>query len=1533
MRADQIDHAAVPPPDRIDVDSKFDNKPHVVGIGASAGGLEALSQLVAGLLPDLGCIYVVAQHMSPTHRSLMAEILSRETRLPVRELTDGELPDLDVIYIIPPGNNLVFKAGRFVLSIPSPEVAPKPSVNLLFQSIAEEYEERAIGIILSGTGTDGTRGLRAIKSSGGITFVQVPETAKYDGMPRSAIDACVADRIVTPDQIGRELERLVRFPGTLPDLNSGEQRSSELAELFEQVRQRTKIDFSSYKIATVQRRLQRRMVATETATLAEYLGRTQRYPEELDALAKETLISVTEFFRDKDAFRTLERFAREIVARKQPGEEIRVWVVGCATGEEAYSLAIVFSELIAEKGVACRLQVFATDIDNNALSVARRGIYNQAAMAEMTPEYAAAYFVPSGNGFEPTKELRDSVTFARQDITVDPPFLRLDLVTCRNVMIYFNNDLQAKVLSILRYSLRDDGLLFLGRSETVSQQEALFASVDRRARIFRPRGQSRPINIGRLVRGQLKVPKTDYKSSEKTSERIFLRALADHSEPAMLIDAGCRILHSHGAVSRFISFPSGAPEMNLAQLIVPELSNEILTTLNRARRKQSSAYSRNRRIASLGRELWRLAIHPVDEQPENSAYLVVFEHRDRSGPAPLSGDAGAHDHADPFIEDELASTREHLQTLMEEMAASNEEMQALNEEVQASNEELQATNEELEASNEELQATNEELVSVNEESLIKSAELSAINSDFESVYNTIDFPIMVFDPELFLKRANGAAVRTYDLPSATSGLHIGRLKLPDFLDTIDRNLSTALSTQRKDSFQILSGKRTYQIFVTPALNPTGSPKSVVLVVVDHTDMVEAQERIRESQERLLSIMNHSTSAVSLKDAAGYYEFVNLKFEEVFGVKGADVIGMTDQQLFSREIASTLRSRELDVMGKLSAIEVVDKLELGSATIWLDSIRFPIFDSGGAVRAICIQSNDVTLKRQAEEQLRLAAKVFDRAGEAISITDASGKIVTVNDAFCRITGYSHSEVIGQNTRILQSGKHGKEFYELMWRSLSEQGCWQGEIYNRRKNGEIYPEWLTVDSVRDDNNVVVNYVAIFSDITAIKSSQRRIEFLATHDELTGIPNRSLLMDRLKHDVAQAKRRNAKLAVLFIDLDNFKVINDSLGHDIGDQLLKQATGRLRSCVRDCDTLARLGGDEFVLVLMDVELKKINSIAGRIVDFIGGSFDIAGKTLFVSASIGISVFPDDGEDSVSLLKHADTAMYRAKERGRNQYQFFAEEMKVVALQRLTLETGLRLAIESRTLRLCYQPQIDIRTGAVVGAEALLRWTDPNLGDVSPNQFIPIAESCGLIGQIGEVVFRMALGQIAEWRRSGLNVPRIAINVSAHQLRDAGFVDKVGSWLKESGQSADAIGIELTESALMERIEVVKEMLVRFDHMGVKISIDDFGTGYSSLSYLKKLPIHELKIDRSFVDGIATDRDDRSIAIAIIDMSRALGMRVVAEGVETEDQLGVLTEEGCDMIQGFLFYRPLPPEAFAEVLRSGGKRGVVQAADLSSAR
>jgi PAS domain S-box-containing protein len=946
----------------------------VVGIGASAGGLESLSQLVGGLPLNLGCIYVVAQHMSPTHRSMMADILSRETRLPVREIIDAEQPRPDVIYIIPPGKNLAFKNQRFILSTPSPEISPKPSVNLMFQSMAEQFEEHTVGIILSGTGSDGTRGLRAIKSSGGITFVQIPETAKYDGMPRSAIDAGLADRVLSPDQMGAELERLVHLPTIVPDLEDSGQRPAELAELYERVRQRTKIDFSSYKPSTVQRRLQRRMLATNACTLSEYIDGTDKNPEELDALAKETLISVTEFFRDKDAFRTLERFAREIIDNKNPGDDIRVWVIGCATGEEAYSLAILFSELILEKGKPCNIRIFATDIDNNALNVARRGFYNSAAMSELPPEYATRYFIQNGSGFEPIKALRDCVTFARQDVALDPPFMRLDMVSCRNVLIYFNAELQAKVLSLMRYALREDGLLFLGRSETVSQQETLFASADRRSRIYRPRGPNHSINVPRVTRGQLKTVLRSQKEPNASHQDLFFTAIADHFGPAILIDADLRILHSHGDISRFVNFPLSSPEMNLGQLIVSELSNELLTTLYQARRRQVSASSRKRRIKSLSNQLWRVSVHPVANPTGIEVFLVVFE-------SPLKPDAtrssagGADPNSDERgTEDELASTREQLQTLMEEMAASAEEMQALNEELQATNEELQATNEELEASNEELQATNEELISVNEESLAKSTEMAVINADFESVYNTIDFPILVFNHELMLTRANGAANRAYNLPMVSIGMPLVRLRLPAYLDGIDTSLLTALTEGRKANFLVTAGPRSYNVFVTPAISLTGIPQSVILVVVDNSDLISAHEQIRESQERLLSIMNHSNSAVSLKDAAGRYEFINAKFAEIFGVLPEGVIGKTDQQVFPRPIGQLLRSRDLEVMGKLALIEFVDRIELATGTIWLEAVCFPIFDQSGTIRAICTQANDITAKRHAEGQLKLSQNI-------------------------------------------------------------------------------------------------------------------------------------------------------------------------------------------------------------------------------------------------------------------------------------------------------------------------------------------------------------------------------------------------------------------------------------------------------------------------------------------------------------------------------------------------------------------------------
>ena len=1489
--------------------------PAVVAIGASAGGLEALTLLIRGLPADLGYSYVIAQHMSPRHRSMMAEILGRETAMPVREIHDGELPLADHIHIVPPGHNLVFRKGAFRLLATSPEVSPKPSINLLFQALAEHCEDRAIGIVLSGTGSDGAAGMRAIKAAGGITFAQAPETAKYEGMPMSAIESGVVDHVLPPEQIGSELFRLMRGPNLTREVAVWQERPPELERIFELVQARCRIDFSAYKLSTVLRRLQRRLIATHCEGLGAYLEHVGSYPEELDALARETLISVTEFFRDREAFRALERHLRELVTGKDAQDEVRIWSVGCATGEEAYSLAMLAAEQMGERFLAGRLQVFATDIDNDALAFARSASYSAAALAELPREYLEKYFQPCERGYEPVKALRDCVVFARQDVTADPPFLRVDLVSCRNVMIYFNASLQAKVLSVLHYALREPGLLFLGRSETVTQKEELFAPLDRRNRIYKPRKNKQPASIpGRVVRGHLgSIGAAHAVRPDTSAERSFLATLARHYASAgMLVDGNGQILHSHGNVSRFMEFPTGTPELNLTRLVVSELRQEALTTLHRAQRKGAVACSRRRRIASLGGEAWRMRVIPA-AGGDPALFAVVFEN------SAADGQDDAADSALPVAgetEAELQATREHLQTMLEEMASSNEEMQALSEEVQAANEELQATNEELEATNEELQATNEELISVNEESLIKSAELAAINADFESMYNTLEFPVLVFDAELQAKRANAAAIRDFSLPLSLTGKHVGQLRLPPPLDGLEERLLGVLAELRPAQFTATHEGRTLQVYLTPTSSHGGNAQGVVVVVIDQTELIHAAESLRESQERLLAIMNHSTSIIALKDTSGCYQFVNQRFVELTGLDAEAVIGRSDAQIFPARLAQALRRGDLQTMAELDNVASTESVQLGARELWFEFLRFPVFDASGVVRAVCTQATDITHRRHADEQLRLAAKVFDRSGEAIAITDAEARIITVNQAFTDITGFTFEEAIGQTPALLKSGRHSKEFYDAMWRGLSEQGWWQGEIFNRRKNGEIYPEWLTINAVHGQDGRLQNYVAIFSDITAIKSSQRRIEYMATHDELTSLPNRSLLLDRLKHGISTMQRRKRKLAVMFIDLDNFKNINDSLGHDIGDLLLKEAAQRLQRCVRDADTLARIGGDEFVALLAEVDIAELNRIATRIVDFLSASFTIRDHQLFVSASIGISVFPADGEDSSTLLKNADTAMYRAKERGRNQYQFFAEEMKVVALQRLTLETGLRQAIAGRRFRVVYQPQVELDGGHIVGAEALLRWHDPHLGEVSPAMFIPAAERAGLIGAIGTLVNEMVITQIAAWREEGLQPPRISVNVSAHQLRDDNFAGHILDLLDRHGVPADLLCVELTESVFMESFDATKALLAGLEKHGITISIDDFGTGYSSMAYLKRLPIHELKIDRSFVDGIGEAGDDGAITTAIIRMAQSLGLAVIAEGVENEIQADLLRSTGCVFAQGFLFHRPQEADDFVRLLR-----------------
>ncbi len=559
--------------------------------------------------------------------------------------------------------------------------------------------------------------------------------------------------------------------------------------------------------------------------------------------------------------------------------------------------------------------------------------------------------------------------------------------------------------------------------------------------------------------------------------------------------------------------------------------------------------------------------------------------------------------------------------------------------------------------------------------------------------------------------------------------------------------------------------------------------------------------------------------------------------------------------------------------------------------------------------------DITAEKQREQELRLAATFFETTSEAIAVTDTENRIVAVNPAFCWITGYSTEEVLGRDPSLLSSGRHSAAFYRAMWETLQRLGRWQGEIWNRRKNGEVYPEWLSIVAIKNEQGEVVQYMAIFSDITRRKQDEKKIWHQANFDALTGLPNRTLFLDRLGQAMHQAHRDKRPLALMFIDLDRFKYVNDTHGHAAGDLLLREAARRIHASVTESDTVARLGGDEFAVVLGNFgTLHDVEMIAEQILRTLVQPFDIEAHEAFVSGSIGITLYPDDASEIEQLLRNADSAMYRAKEAGRNTFRYFTLEMNDAARRRLRLEHDLRRAIEKGEIEVHFQPILN-SAGRVVGAEALARWLHHELGMIAPDEFIPLAEEIGIIPAIEQWVMRIAVAEAGSWQSLGAGALFVSVNISTLQCKDNYCYDFVRTLLRESDIEAAQLKLEITERVMMEDSENVIALLSSIRTTGIQLAIDDFGTGYSSLSYLKRFPVDVLKIDRSFVRDLPADKDDVGLVEAIVAMAKSLGLRLVAEGVESHQQLAFLHSLGVDMVQGYYYSPALTPEQFRAYL------------------
>ena len=717
-----------------------------------------------------------------------------------------------------------------------------------------------------------------------------------------------------------------------------------------------------------------------------------------------------------------------------------------------------------------------------------------------------------------------------------------------------------------------------------------------------------------------------------------------------------------------------------------------------------------------------------------------------------------------------------------------------------------------------------------------------------------------------------------------------------------------------------------RVWVSPIRDRDGAITNYLTIKENITELREVMLRLHESESRFRGAMSVMAEGLAIISPEGRYVFANSSAEEFMGHAAGSLQGLRPhdsniERLHEdgspcppEDYPSAITLRE----GREVRDFVLRHRYVDGSVRWFKINSSPINLGDAQNCGVVLTISEITERQRAEEQLKLAYEAVRQSGEGILMTDAQQIILSVNPAFETVTGYRADEVIGKTPAVIASPRHDQKFYAAMNESLENTGYWRGEVWNRRKNGEIYPEWLGVSVVRENNGRPEYFVYIYSDMSERQAAQQRIEFLAHHDPLTGLPNRLLLRDRMEQAKALAVRMHSRVALMFLDLDRFKTINDSLGHPVGDALLKEVVERLKSCVRESDTISRQGGDEFIILLNDVrDGESVSRVADKIHQRMGEPIMLGNHSLITSFSIGIALYPDDGDEFDSLLQKADTAMYHAKEAGRNGHRFFTEQMNRQVVEHLTLETQLRRALENHEFVLHYQPQQDLHDGSIVGVEALIRWNSPQEGLVSPARFIPVAEDSGMIVAIGAWVLGEACRQARAWQDAGLPPLVVAVNLSAVQFRRPDLVNTVINALVLSDLDSQWLELELTESILIQDAEATLDAVRRLKALGVRLSVDDFGTGYSSLTYLKRFAVDKLKIDQSFIRDLVSDPDDAAIVRAIIQMARSLKLKTIAEGVESEELANLLRIFHCDEIQGYWFSRPLPADELEAFVRA----------------
>ncbi|MDV8023436.1 EAL domain-containing protein [Rhodococcus sp. IEGM 1330] len=1518
----------------------------VVGVGSSAGGLEAVAKLLAGAPSDAPWCFVLAQHRAPDQDSALVELLSHSTSMTVATAVDGTAVERGAVYVVPPGSDIVVTRGTLRLPDASPQRRPWPSIDRLLVSLATEFGPDAVGVILSGTGSDGAAGATAIRHGGGVIAVQDPSTAAFEQMPHSTLDTGSVNLTAAAESIGAELHDLLfgrsarpmdeqtESTEDVPDLSEGYQpppaapddtpelAAADLDTIIECLRLTTGIDYSGYKRSTLSRQIERRRRG-KGISITDYAAELSIDTVEAGALARAILVSVTSFFRDGAVWESVGTRLKTLARSLPAGEPLRLWVPGCATGEEAYTIAMLAADALCgdedRSGLSSRLKVFATDLDEAALTVARRGQYRAAAIDTVPQRLRDRWLYRSTAGWAVVPELRECMVIARHNVAYDPPFPRVHLISLRNTLIYFEPRLQARVMDLCHYALVPDGLVVLGLSERISNVDAVFTAVDYTHRIYRRGDSSRLPSLA--VTRRLQAPPVqggNYPNgaggpARADAELPYRRILQITSAPMLILDDRDVLIEVIGDVSAWCTVGEGRQTGAVTEILRDPYRLGVRTLLSQLRQTDSNTAE----LVTTNQNRVRITAALVPT--EFSTRTVLSFRAEEARRTRVAADSS--DESVPVLDvsAQLDSTQRALEAIVTDLGSSNEELQAMNEELQASSEELQATTEEAQAANEELEATNEELTTLNQELQARTNEALQANTDLTNIQSSLTSGLIIVDRELRVTRFTPLAVRLFSLIDADHGRALVAIPTTVEISGLEDDLRATLDHRQSRIREINSANADYLLQTQPYVGANGDVRGVIVVVTDVGE-ISATRRARDAALNNFHLVADSIrEIVWQRDATGTLTFINSRVEEIYGLDRDRVLAEPTLLL------STVHPADRDRVATVSAAAEQDwsceyRIVRPDGSIrWIEEAAHTIRTVDPADRLVIGSAVDVTDRRvfedQAAERTAVLDALFGTVTAGIVVLDRENRILSISSGFTAITRFEPHELVGTSLSMLIDRRAGSVPQKHTPAStVPDEGPFDNWVVVDA-HGSSHPisiEFHTVP-MKSDSSTGPHSVAVVHDTSRIRAISADLAAREQFDRHTGLLTRQFFRSRL---VDLLDSEPTRVAALWIDLDGFKEINDRFGHRAGDIVLTTVAARLQHAARRHDIVGRLGGDEFaVLVTRSEDLDSLEILSNRILQDVRNPITLADSTVYVSASIGIALSPGDGTTADELLHNADTAMYEAKKSGRDRHMYFAASMNEIADERASIRHELGEAFRNNDFELHYQPIVDVTTGGATMLEALVRWRRGEVV-VPAQEFIDHATQTGHLRALGKIVLTLLDADMLVFERElGAGRPRVAANFSGIELDEREVIDRLITWAPPGG--FDKLVIEVTESALLDEHGRARDTLGILKRFGAKISIDDFGTGYSNLELLDRLEPDVIKIDRSLLQRALDHPRGKDILDAAVQLARALDAETVIEGVENQQMWDYVRTLGVNMAQGYHIARPMPLRKAIEWLTS----------------